>query len=114
MLGRTFDVSKIAKTPFHTLNIDRITKPQKFNLKNISIQHMKQKKLKYCVTMAYLSLKYCGKIINIHMLSMVLFWGGLWRYCQIWEFFPTIKTIIFCWVKGLRINQVQKELGGKI
>ena len=46
MLGRTFDVSKIAKTPFHTLNIDRITKPQKFNLKNISIQHMKQKKIK--------------------------------------------------------------------
>ena len=30
---RTFDVSKITKNPFYTLNIDRITKPQKFNEK---------------------------------------------------------------------------------
>ena len=32
-LMRTFDVSKITKNPFYTLNIDRITKPQKFNEK---------------------------------------------------------------------------------
>ena len=52
--GRTFNVSKITKTPFYTLNIDRITKPQKFNVKNISIQHMKQKTNKNIVyTMAY-------------------------------------------------------------
>jgi len=55
--GRTLDVSKITKNPFYTLNIDRITKPQKFNAKNISIWHMKKKKKKYCVTMAYLALK---------------------------------------------------------
>ena len=58
--GRTFDVSKIAKTPFYTLNMDRITKPQKFNVKNISIRHIKKNKKKYCVTMAY---KYYGKSI---------------------------------------------------
>jgi len=37
------------KNPFYTLNIDRITKPQKFNVKNISIWHMKQKKIKNIV-----------------------------------------------------------------
>ena len=41
--GRTFDVSKITKNPFYTLNIDPITKPQKSIVKNISIRHMKKK-----------------------------------------------------------------------
>ena len=44
MLG--VDISKITKNPFYALNIDRIPKSQKFNVKNISIRHMKQKKIK--------------------------------------------------------------------
>ena len=44
-----YDVFKITKNPFYTLNIDRITKPQNFNDKNISIRHMKQKKSKNIV-----------------------------------------------------------------
>ena len=62
MLGvPTFNVSKITKNPFYTLNIDHITKLQEFNVKSISIRRMKLKKnQKYCLTMVYLSLKYCG------------------------------------------------------
>ena len=46
LIRLTFDVSKITKNTFYTLNIDHITKPQKVNVKNKLIQHMKQKQIK--------------------------------------------------------------------
>ena len=45
MLGVPY-VSKITKKQFYTLNIDRITKPQKFNVKNINTAYETNKKLK--------------------------------------------------------------------
>ena len=46
MLGVPLTFSKITKTPYYTLNIDRLTKPQKFNVKDISIRHIKKRSYK--------------------------------------------------------------------
>ena len=62
---RTFDVSKITKNPFYTpLILIESQNPENSMKKYINTAYGTKKLKKYCVTMAYLSLKYCEKSVK--------------------------------------------------